>query len=203
VLPAFQNRARGILHDKPARTGNPLANLKLGAELVGITVPVVTHDLRRGAAADISNVVDGRLKGALDDSVVANLGHSQKAVNMGVTRAYIGSLKTDAWELRTDALNEPEEDHFGVEMAPVPFKRRKYTKDSVITEYCESHDLDPTRSADRQRASIAIREEEKKAFFDSQVYVDDGGQQELDQDAVQKAGPGKLSSGRLPLIKTM
>ncbi len=111
----------------------------------------VSHDLRRGAAAEMA------LLGPMTnmENARVTLGHSREAAHRGTTDKYIGRLKGDTWSARiNNSVNVPE-DPFDVQLAPTKFVLRKIaTKD--IDNYCTSNDLDLEDRQSRYKARTAL-----------------------------------------------
>ena len=75
------------------------------ANLIGMIIPPITHDLRRGAAKDLST-----LSQTIHNETAARrgLGHSHRMANAGATDRYVGSGMTDTWDLRVRNANADE-----------------------------------------------------------------------------------------------
>lgn len=79
----------------PAQLGNAISRM---AEQCGIMGRITSHDIRRGAAAEISRMPQEATQNV---SVAASLmGHSVRTLLSGVTNDYIGDPDIDFWEWR-------------------------------------------------------------------------------------------------------
>jgi len=135
------------------------------ARLVGMLAMPVTHDIRKGAAADTFTL---KSDGGDTNRVRRALGHSMTAMGKGLTDMYIGRTKGDSWAARMNS--NVEVDPFGVQMAPVPFKKRKIgTVD--IDKYCETKGLDKTKRHDRDTARRSLANAQYDAWSAHQKDV--------------------------------
>jgi hypothetical protein len=120
---------------KPAGIDQQCRFLRRAAGLIGMMQLPVSHDIRRGAAADISSLESS----TNPEGVRRSLGHTHTAVDKGVTDKYVGRLKGDSWAARLDDSVEAD-DPFGPQFAQQPFlKRKNSTKE--VDKYCEDHNL--------------------------------------------------------------
>jgi hypothetical protein len=118
--------------EKPSSIDQQRRFLCHAAKLVGMLKAPVTHDLRRGAAADVYAL---KSYAGSTDRVRRALGHSVESMNKGVTDDYIGRTKGDLWAERLNS--NADRDFFGVDMASATFEKRK-TPTAKIDQYLES-----------------------------------------------------------------
>ncbi|KAH9906376.1 hypothetical protein F4778DRAFT_645010 [Xylariomycetidae sp. FL2044] len=97
----------------------------------------------------------GRLLGTANRAVAALAGHSAHTMNSGITREYIGDAQELIWNKRAASSFVDEQ---APKFAATPFQPvRNSTRD--INAYMESHDMDKSDTAARQRASIALHKQ--------------------------------------------
>ncbi|KAK7890241.1 hypothetical protein LTR67_008126 [Exophiala xenobiotica] len=121
--PVFSALTKGERFDffKPAGIDQQCRFLRRAAGLIDMMQLPVTHDLRRGAAADISS-----LKPSTNpEGVLRDLGHTHGVLNKEVTDKYVGRLKGDSWAARLDDSANASDDPFGVQFVPTSFVKRK------------------------------------------------------------------------------
>jgi hypothetical protein len=149
----------------PARMLN---TLKKGDELIGMLSSTVTHGLRRGAATETIHL-SKPLRGASDVEASRVLGHWPSERDSGITTAYVGYLREDAWNQR---LKTPLEDHSRPALAPKPFKRSRQSTETALA-ICDELGLDPENKKDRIKAQETGKGD-SKTMEDSQLepYVD-------------------------------
>jgi hypothetical protein len=137
--PVFFALTRGERFDffKPAGVDQQCRFLRRAAGLIGMMQLPVTHDLRRGAAANI-----GSLKPSTSpEGIRRDLGHTHVALNKEVTDKYVGRLKGDSWAARPDDSANTSDDPLGVQFVPTSFVKRKIaTKE--IDKSCTTNKLD-------------------------------------------------------------
>ncbi|KAK5234661.1 hypothetical protein LTR47_004104 [Exophiala xenobiotica] len=136
--PVFFALTRGERLDffKPAKVDQQRRFLRRAAGLTGMPQLPVSHDIRRGAAADISSLESS----TNPEGVRRSLSHTPTAVDKGVTDKYAGRLKGDSWAARLDDSVEAD-DPFGPQFAQQPYVKRKIaTKE--IDKYCTTNKLD-------------------------------------------------------------
>ena len=170
--PLFYGKTIGGLLDftKPAGAVQQLSIVRRAAELAGMCDIPRTHDVRRGAAADLTEI---KLTTTSTDTVRKALGHTYAAMHRGTTDAYAGRNKTDLWALRVDQPRGEHEsvvDPFGLTIAPTPFKKRKVNTHDV-DGYCDANALDKTNTAHRQRAATALRGQQKQQWVAYQASL--------------------------------
>lgn len=146
--------------DKPAQphqAGHTLAAL---SRMAGVLTKLRSHDIRRGAARDLSHL--GPISGLPTKQTSLLMGHSDKAFRQGVTARYVGSPSVDLWSSR---LNSNYEDKLGLDTsASTPLKRKRLTPEE-ITRYCEENDLDARSKGVRDKAGKWIQ----KTYRDDQI----------------------------------
>ena len=162
VLFGLASRSTRVVLTRAAPTNQQLRILRDAANLIGMIVPPITHDLRRGAAKDLS-----ALSQTIHNETAARrgLGHSHRTANAGATDRYVGSGMTDTWDLRV--RNAKSDDPFGPEMGITPFKR-PMRKPREIDEWCEKKSLDKTKRYDRLRASRSMEKKHREDWVKEQ-----------------------------------
>jgi hypothetical protein len=83
---------------RPASATTSLRFLQRAAELVGMLERPWTHNIRRGAAADIALLKDASRN--TNNRAWRSINHSMASANHGVTDAYIGYDARDSWAER-------------------------------------------------------------------------------------------------------
>jgi hypothetical protein len=78
-----------------------LKTLRQGGELIGMLSSAVTHNWRRGAAAETAHL-SKPLRGGSDFDADRVLGHQPGVRDKGITAAYIGHLREDTWKQRLE-----------------------------------------------------------------------------------------------------
>lgn len=165
--PVFHGKTKGghLDFSKPAPSGQQLIVVRRAAELIGMLDVPIAHDLRRGAAADLSQV---KLSSSTD-AVAKVLTHTATSMNKGLTASYMGRLKQDTW---ADRVQKPsvksanatvDGDAFGLMQAPQPFKKRKLDSRDV-ERYCDDNDLDENTISGRQKAHRALRKLQRETW---------------------------------------
>ena len=137
---------------------NQLRNTVYKASLLaGILKPIVPHDLRRGSAKDIANLPRDptRATGLSDSVVAAELGHSNAALQKGITANYVGATTDDSWTRRVSANVK---DPFGLGTASEAYKKPKITRVQWRKMYNEAG-VDPSdRKATRNLRSETYKQ---------------------------------------------
>lgn len=148
VVCAF--RAFGCMLDleQPATNIQLLKSLRQGCDLIGMLQSVVTHDLRRGAAAELAHM-PGDLPGASTVGAARMLSHTNSVRDQGITADYVGHVREDTWKKR---LHAEFEDEFGPETVARPFFKSTRQKSSAIDAIAIEHGLDPGVTKERTKA---------------------------------------------------
>jgi uncharacterized C2H2 Zn-finger protein len=164
VFPAFLPYAAGVDLGKAASENQALVSLRLSCDLAGITASVVLHDLRRGAADDITYLPDAPKLNV--EGVAQILGHNDNTMRGGVTRdVYMGRDRRDIWSERVQQAPTVE-DAFGIEVIGVPFQRKRKYEAEEVRETCDEHGFDYSKPGDRRKASDLLVTRDKTAFFE-------------------------------------
>ncbi|KAL8714820.1 MAG: hypothetical protein Q9220_001333 [cf. Caloplaca sp. 1 TL-2023] len=146
---------------RPAPVDQQRRFLCLAAELVGMLNVPVAHDLSDSYSGD-------------NNKVRRSLGHSMAAMGQGQTDAYIGRNKGDSWATRLDqASKDIKAALFGVQMAAIPFKKRKVTT-ADIDKYCDTRKLAKTERKNRdisRRALAKVQHERWVEYQKSEVVT--------------------------------
>lgn len=151
-----------LFHEIQARRQQTTGILAHAALKAGLAARIRSHDLRRGAARDMSMLNLDTTEGLPTEVVPQGLGLSLNAHKAGVTQLYIGDAIGD---LYTKRVKKDWQDSFGLPTTDSDFYRpRKRTAPSDITAFCEQQGLDPTNSEARQTASLQIRTEEQETW---------------------------------------
>ena len=175
---------------KPARADQQGRFLRRAANLVGMMQLPVSHDLRRGAAADVSSLKQStNLEGAR-----RSLGHTQAAKGKGITEGYVGRSKGDSWAARIDNSINASEDPFGVQLAPTSFVKRKIaTKD--IDNYCITNKLNVHDRNSRYMARQELEKTQYNQWVAHQQSILDDPSSLSKTTAVELSGNESLDSG--------
>ena len=157
VLCAYRDSQ--LFLDQTARTGHLLSTLRIACELAGMVQIPATHDLRRGAAADVAHL-PVPLKGGVSDAGMM-LGHTRTATDQNVTRRYVGSVRQDVLNLH---LQSDFDDAEAPKFAPQPFRRQDCRQSlESVSAICVELGMDPANASDRSKAGkvgMARRREE-------------------------------------------
>ena len=147
VLCAFKQQGSMLIMEQPATNAQLLKTLRSACDLAGMLQVPVTHDVRRGAAADVAHLPSS-LRGASTTDSARVLGHQSSSRESGLTARYIGGIREDTWKKR---LASDFEDDFGPTFAEAPFKRARQST-TKVKEICEELGLDSDQPKERDRA---------------------------------------------------
>lgn len=162
VLCEFAQQGCKLILERPATNAQLLKSLRSACDLAAMISIPVTHDLRRGAAADIAHLPKG-LRGAATTDAARALGHRGSTKDSGLTNQYIGRIHDDTWMKRLDS---DFEDHFGPLLAPEPFKRSRQST-TRVKEICAELDLNIELSRDRLRAQGIGRDRLREEWMEN------------------------------------
>jgi len=96
VLCAFELSSSHVIINSPATTHQARKSIREASFKAGIMARVSTHDLRRGSARDTAHL-KGKPIDMASATVAAALGHSNAALQDGVTASYVGRRTDDTW----------------------------------------------------------------------------------------------------------
>jgi hypothetical protein len=96
VFCGFAAQAAYPLLEIPANTGQATSIIRTAGLKAGILANLVSQDLRRGSARDVTYLKDP-IVGHTTPTVAASLGHSNGVFQAGVTQLYVGSTDVDIW----------------------------------------------------------------------------------------------------------
>ncbi|KAI4636956.1 hypothetical protein J4E93_010746 [Alternaria ventricosa] len=157
--------------DKPANTSQIGPFLVEAATLLGITVTIRAHDLRRGAAQDISRL--GHIIPSTRDEGLARsyLGHLHHSLDRDETSKYVGAEERDFWAPRVynqhnDPFTTPLMDTPPDELEPIAKRKVQATQ------------------IDRVQAARKARAEMPRVLFDERT----GSLSPLHQSAIGEYG---------------
>jgi len=137
-----------------------------------------THNIRRGAAADIASLEDA--SGNTNNRARRSLVHSMSSANHGATDAYIGYDARDSWAERIAASATTQQptkpatiqSPFGLQMTAAQFRPTSLAgKPKIVDEWCDTHQLDKTDRLHRTRAVKAIHKSEREQWTDDQKSI--------------------------------
>lgn len=161
---------------KPAGGAEGPKALALGANLVGMLGKPTTHDIRRGAAAEIAHLETPLRGSSRDGATRLALHHSVTSYSYGTTDEYVGHLRADTWAARLDAkpmIGAKHDLQFG-DSSYRPPKFSKHDLDSL----CEKYNLDATDQGERNKAAAMARKDDQdewikqqKAILDTPVHT--------------------------------
>ncbi|KFY43691.1 hypothetical protein V494_01849 [Pseudogymnoascus sp. VKM F-4513 (FW-928)] len=167
VLCGFETAAHLVIIDKPAM-GDQVRDTVYHAGLrAGILKPIVPHDMRRGAARDVANLPQDptAASGLATPVVAAEIGHTNLALQKGLTSEYVGFKTNDTWTRRVSANIE---DPFGTGLTGNVYKKLKHTRVEWLKKYKEAG-IDPSdRKATRTLREKAQAEHEQKWRYDEE-----------------------------------
>jgi hypothetical protein len=147
VLCAFKQQGSMLIPEQPATTAQQLKTLRSAGDLAAMLADPVTHDVRRGTAAEIAHLPSG-LRGASATDAARVLGHQTSSRESGLTARYIGGIREDTWKKR---LASDFEDDFEPTFAETAFKRARQST-TRVKEICEELGLDSDQPKERDRA---------------------------------------------------
>lgn len=125
------------------------------APKAGFLVPLHSHDLRRGAARDASNL-STPIKGVATPAVAASIGNSSTSLFRGSTATYVGSIAEDVWTRRVEEnFNDP----LDVDITDNVYVKRRMVRPSAITVMCEEEGLDSANPINRKKMSVKGRKQ--------------------------------------------
>lgn len=169
VFYAFKPKAIGLNTAKAATARQQLDTMQMAADMVGLLQKPWTHDLRRGAAGDLTYKMKTALPGASLDTVRSSLGHTHSALSHGITEKYQGRKQGDSWGARIlggqeAADGKENDDPFGLQLALKPWEKPAPLNRLDIDAKCISMDLDGKKKTDREKAGRAIHKEERESW---------------------------------------
>lgn len=169
VISALGPRGASLQVGKPTCVNQMNTNLQLASAAAGLITHVRPHDIRRGAAKDLT-YLPGTLAGVTTANVQHGLGHDGGAFGNGVTQRYAGRIEESTWGKRL--TNEEQEDHFGVEFADQPYKKQRIDT-AMIDTYCADNKLKHKVRADRKKAIYQLEKQQKQQWVDEQRNAPD------------------------------
>ncbi|KAF2785651.1 hypothetical protein K505DRAFT_344476 [Melanomma pulvis-pyrius CBS 109.77] len=137
VLCGFHGE-QSVMIDEPAPTPQFSATVSRAGNLIGCLTRLRPHDIRRGTAFDVANLMSSEIVGVETAVVRAALGHSER--KRGESDKYIGGHQTDFWSarVREKPVNELEVDRTD---EPPP-KKKKYTPAAVRNGRWKNREMD-------------------------------------------------------------
>ncbi|KAK4997293.1 hypothetical protein LTR66_003268 [Elasticomyces elasticus] len=157
VFRAYIPNKGGIDFSKPAGVHQQRYALREASDLVGMMQRPWSHDLRRGAAQDLSHL-SVKIPGLALDNARDALGHTYKAITDGITEDYRGRRMADLWGARWNSDIAKPVDNFGVEFAEEPFKRPRIVS-AQTNRRCNELGLDPAKPSHRMKAQKDLHKE--------------------------------------------
>jgi hypothetical protein len=109
----------------------------------------ITHDIRRGAAAEVDYYAE-QIPGGHTEIVRKALGHSIPSMQFGTTDKYIGDIRFDLWTLRVKNGGLPT-NKLDLLFAPTGFRPDTPLR-AETTARCIRDGLDPDNDVDRHTA---------------------------------------------------
>ncbi|KAI3398599.1 hypothetical protein diail_8947 [Diaporthe ilicicola] len=164
---AYLTRVRGL---RPANPTQVNLSIKAAGLVAGVLVPVVSHDIRAGAARDAS-MLRTRIQGVASPHVAKILGHNYKSLSNGTTDRYVGGEET---AVNAEVAKNPKAGCFGLQVGDEGYVRH-YIPTARITEVCIENGLDQNIRKDRMKAIAMIEEERQRAERDSVSGTSEGG----------------------------
>jgi hypothetical protein len=169
VIPQLNKCGAFIAWNLPAAPGQINRTTKVLGQVAGLLAHIVSHDIRRGAARDLANLIpiSKHPIGVATKEVAQVTGHSANSLLNGTTDRYVGEVEQDTYTTRAEQLCMSRK-------APTigaPYKKRRLAN-SEITTYCEENDIDPASKNGRQRASEALHSQRKVEWMESEKGQD-------------------------------
>ncbi|OHE93642.1 hypothetical protein CORC01_11045 [Colletotrichum orchidophilum] len=167
LLGAFTIGLNLIQFDKPAGVQQIGTTLRQAADLVGMVIPPVTHDIRRGAAADLAAAnLDSQ---ASTTHVGRRLNHTTSSRDTALTDHYIGPRLVDDLKPRLQALDNSNILDFGPRLAQEPYTPMGKLRPEPVNEACVHYNLDPTILSERYAAAKRMREQHRTDWVEGQT----------------------------------
>jgi hypothetical protein len=164
VIPAISAVATFLDFSKPAVQHQVNQSIKAAALVAGILVPVVSHDIRAGAARDIATLAGPKLTGVGNPGIAKALGHNYKSLSRGTTDRYIGGIET---AVNAEVAKAPKVHRFGP-----PVGVDGYVKQPILAattdQVCTDNGLDQTNPVDRRKAQKIIETERRARWTEEQ-----------------------------------
>ncbi|KAJ9636756.1 hypothetical protein H2199_007750 [Coniosporium tulheliwenetii] len=165
VISAISSAGDRLLVGKPGCSKQMNDTLRKATDAAGMLDHVVSHDLRRGSARDLSHLAT-TTSGVATASVAADMGHSYTARTKGLTQAYVGPKRDANWQKRL-ANSQTEEDPFGPDFAVKPYKKQRLDP-KELTAFCEANGSDPSDRKARDVAAVQWHKMRRSQWVDQQ-----------------------------------
>ncbi|KAJ9666874.1 hypothetical protein H2201_003008 [Coniosporium apollinis] len=165
VISAISSAGDRLLVGKPGCSKQMNDTLRKATDAAGMLDHVVSHDLRRGSARDLSHL-STTTSGVATASVAADMGHSYTARTKGLTQAYVGPKRDANWQKRL-ANSQTEEDPFGPDFAVKPYKKQRLDP-KELTAFCEANGSDPSDRKARDVAAVQWHKMRRSQWVDQQ-----------------------------------
>ena len=147
VLCAFKRGGCDIVNtDKAANFRQPCLIICDTSLKAGLLVPVIPHDIRRGAAKDTAHLKHNPTSLATL-AVAAELGQTTCTLQADITTAYVGNQNDDTW---TKRVNAEFTDPFELNVTEKVYKRQKLNMTELVSLYIDSG-VDPFNNKVIQR----------------------------------------------------
>jgi hypothetical protein len=106
VIPQFSKRSAFIAWNLPAAPGQINTTTKVLGQVAGILAHIVSHDIRRGGARDLANLIpiSKHPIGVATKEVAQVTGHSAISFTNGTTDKYVGEVEQDTYTTRAEQL---------------------------------------------------------------------------------------------------
>lgn len=132
----------------------------------GFAKRFTTHDIRAGAARDLSFVPSNKILGVANTATAKALGHTRQSLNRGVTDSYIGALNQDLNQLKWE--HQVEEDYITPRQGAPLRKKGVKIATAAIDKRLAEEPLDK-KGHKRSRKAITrdLRQEAEKARLKS------------------------------------
>lgn len=157
VLAAIGHPTQGLRSSfldwsRPAAAKQILATVRKMGLQAGVLVPLISHDIRRGAARDVAHHTK-HTTAAANPFVAESLGHTNVSHGRGVTKAYVGPHQAAVFNTRAA---ERFEDKLAPAVAASPYQHKRL-KTSEIDAWCDEKERDPTLAVHRKQATHALK----------------------------------------------
>ena len=131
------------------------------------------------------------------------MNHTQGARDGGITAAYVGHVREDAWKRRLDAGFE---DDFGPELAAQPYKRPRRQPTAAVTQMAEELGLNPDDRQQRLTAARTSRDRQRAEWVSQSsaqgVYTEDTEDPDSSTDLANESLDGIAVGPQLPLARS-
>lgn len=158
-----------LIPGKPASSYMGKVTLRYAADLVGLPVTLICHDIRRGSARDVATLPSQELPQLRHETARRVLGHSHNTYYLEITEEYVGPETADNYGVRIRVSEYLRaQDDFGLDGSyddngDRAFIPRRLTA-AEVTRCCEENGWSVTDQNSRNRAGKVLRQAQRDAW---------------------------------------